>query len=158
MMGLVAVLAAILLRSSRKQAPVAARAGGSLKVEISAKGILGSDANNAPPLPAGTFRPETGKATDRSPAGAVPSVPAEMVPSTPASAVQVPLQATPARKLAQASEALNRGAYRDALDAAEALLAENRGLDAAKTVALDAVIRLATGEIEDLVGLIRPEL
>lgn len=330
MMGLVAVIAAILLLSSRKKAPVAAQAGGSFKVEISEKGILGNDAKNAPPLSAGMSRPETGKAADRPPAGAVPSVPSETVPQrvpatekpegqasasgqtplletapppagrkaetappskipgkqetparageeparpapsakpgptrlprlvrqvdpvypadalaariegdvkleitigfsgkvekarivksvpkldmaaldavgkwefepglfegipiqatlettihfalppgavlppvqspkpaekpkpqpappvppTPAPAVQVPLQATPAQKLAQASEALNRGAYRDALAAAEALLAENPGLDAAKTIALDAVIRLAPGEIKDLV-------
>jgi TonB family protein len=66
-------------------------------------------------------------------------------------AVQTPSQPTTAQRLAQASEAMNRGAFRDALTTAETLLASDPNLAEAKSIALDAVIRLAPGEIKDLI-------
>jgi len=62
-----------------------------------------------------------------------------------------PVQPTKAEKVLQAQEALNKGAFRDALAAAEALLAADPNLAQAKSIALDAIIRLAPGEIKELV-------
>jgi len=92
-------------------------------------------------------------------AAAVPSRPAEekpapvtkTQPTAARPAGQPPSQPTAAQRLAQASEALNRGAFRDALATAETLLAANPNLAEAKSIALDAIIRLAPAEIKELI-------
>ena len=62
-----------------------------------------------------------------------------------------PAQPSKAEKLLRAQEDLNKGAFREALAAAEALLAADPNLTQAKSIALDAIIRLAPGEIKELV-------
>ena len=80
-----------------------------------------------------------------------PAPASDIKPATPLPAAQPPPQPAMPQRLAQAQEALNRGAFRDALTMAETLLAADPNSAAAKSIALDAVIRLAPGEIKDLV-------
>jgi len=56
----------------------------------------------------------------------------------------------PAAGLAKAAEAMNRGAYRDALSIAKTLLASHPNLEEAKSISLNAVIQLAPAEIKSL--------
>ncbi|MCX6565616.1 MAG: TonB family protein [Candidatus Aminicenantes bacterium] len=103
-------------------------------------------------LPPAAALPQPAQTTEKPAPAKAPTNVTTLPPVTKTQpAGQTPSQPTTAQMLAQASEALNRGAFRDALTTAETLLASDPNLAAAKSIALDAVIRLAPGEIKDLV-------